>query len=88
MTFDPLYGYGHVYLLKEAVEKAGSTDRAKVADALHTMKIESGPAAMALNGQVAFDAKGIRVNPPPCCCSGRTACHWQSTRRTSPLPRH
>ena len=64
MTFDPLYGYGHVYLLKEAVERAGSIDRTKVAGALHTMKIESGPAAMALNGPVAFDAKGVRVNPP------------------------
>jgi branched-chain amino acid transport system substrate-binding protein len=64
MTFDPAFGYGHVYVLKEALERAGSTDRSKIADALHSMKIESGPAVAALNGHVSFDAKGMRVNPP------------------------
>ena len=64
MTFDPAFGYGHVYLLKEALERAGSTDRSKVSDALHAIKLESGPAVAALNGPVSFDAKGVRVNPP------------------------
>ena len=64
MTFDPAFGYGHVYVLKEAMERAGSTDRAKIAEALHSMKLESGPAVAALNGTVQFDAKGARVNPP------------------------
>jgi len=64
MTFDPAFGYGHVYVLKEALERAGSTDRSKIADALHSMKIDSGPAVAALNGPVSFDAKGARVNPP------------------------
>ena len=64
MTFDPAFGYGHVYVLKEALERAGSTDRKKIADALHSMKIESGQAVAALNGPVQFDAKGMRVNPP------------------------
>ena len=64
MTFDPAFGYGHVYVLKEAIERAGSVDRNKIADALHSIKIESGPAVAALNGPVSFDAKGARVNPP------------------------
>ena len=64
MTFDPAFGYGHVYVLKEAIERAGSTDRAKVSEALHAMKIESGPAVAALNGPVSFEASGKRVNPP------------------------
>ena len=64
MTFDPAFGYGHVYVLKEALERAGSTDRNKIAEVLHSMKIESGPAVAALNGTVQFDAKGTRVNPP------------------------
>jgi branched-chain amino acid transport system substrate-binding protein len=64
MTFDPAFGYGHVYLLKEAIERAGSTDRAKISEAMHTMKIESGPAVAALNGPVSFEASGKRVNPP------------------------
>lgn len=64
MTFDPAYGYGHIYLIKEAVERAGSTDRAKVAEALRTMKIDSGPAVVALNGPVSFEASGRRVDPP------------------------
>ena len=53
-----------MYLLKEALERAGSTDRNKVANALHSMKIDSGPAVAALNGPVSLDAKGTRVNPP------------------------
>jgi sugar lactone lactonase YvrE len=64
MTFDPAFGYGHVYVLKEALERAGSTDRSKIAEALHSMTIESGPTVAALNGAVSFDAKGARVNPP------------------------
>jgi branched-chain amino acid transport system substrate-binding protein len=64
MTFDPAFGYGHVYVLKEAVEKAGSADRAKISAALHSMRVESGPAVAALNGPVAFDEKGGRVDPP------------------------
>ena len=64
MTFDPAFGYGHVYLIKEAVERAASTDRTKVAEALHAIKIESGPVVRALNGPVSFDAKGVRINPP------------------------
>lgn len=64
MTFDPAFGYGHVYLLKEALERAGSTDRKKISDVMHSMKIESGPAVAALNGPVSFDASGKRINPP------------------------
>jgi branched-chain amino acid transport system substrate-binding protein len=62
--FDPAFGYGHVYVLKEALERAGSTDRSKIADALHSMTIECGPTVAALNGAVSSDAKGARVNPP------------------------
>lgn len=64
MTFDPAFGYGHVYLLKEAIEKAGAADRAKIAEALRTIRVTSGPTTAALNGPVSFDAQGKRVDPP------------------------
>ena len=64
MTFDPSFGYGHVYLIKEALEKAGSADRAKVAEALRSLQLTSGPAVAALNGPVSFNANGGRNNPP------------------------
>jgi branched-chain amino acid transport system substrate-binding protein len=64
MTFDSAFGYGHVHVLKEAIEKAGSAERAKISETLHSMRIESGSAVAALNGPVAFDEKGGRVDPP------------------------
>lgn len=64
MTFDPAYGYGHVYVLKEAIEKAGSADKTKVAEALRTLNLQSGPAVAALTGPVSFGENGLRKDFP------------------------
>jgi branched-chain amino acid transport system substrate-binding protein len=63
MTQDSLAGYGHAWILKEALEKVGKADKVKVAEAIHDMTF-SGPPAMAFPGQVKFDAAGRRVGAP------------------------
>ena len=63
MTQDSLAGYGHAWILKEALEKVGKADKVKVAEAIHDMEF-SGPPAMAFPGKVKFDAAGRRVGAP------------------------
>jgi branched-chain amino acid transport system substrate-binding protein len=64
MTQDALDGYGHVWIFKDALEKVGTADKIKVAEAMHTMEFDSGPTAMAFPGKVKFDAAGHRVGAP------------------------
>ena len=64
MTQDGLDGYGHIWILKDALEKVGKADKVKVAEAMHTMEFDSGPTAMAFPGKVKFDAAGHRVDAP------------------------
>ncbi len=64
MTQDALDGYGHVWILKDALEKAGKADKVKVAEAIHTMEFDSGPTAIAFPGKVKFDQTGRRVGAP------------------------
>jgi branched-chain amino acid transport system substrate-binding protein len=64
MTQDALDGYGHVWILKDAIEKVGSADKVKVAEAIHTTEFDNGPTAMAFPGKVKFDAAGHRVDAP------------------------
>ena len=64
MTQDGLDGYGHVWILKDALEKVGKADKVKVAEAIHTMEFDSGPTAVAFPGKVKFDAAGHRVDAP------------------------
>jgi branched-chain amino acid transport system substrate-binding protein len=60
MSHEPISAYGDIWTLKEAMEQAGSTDRVKVAEALHHINLQSGPAAMAYYGGVRFDDSGLR----------------------------
>jgi branched-chain amino acid transport system substrate-binding protein len=64
MTQDALDGYGHVWILKDALEKVGAADKVKVAEAIHAIEFDSGPTAMAFPGKVKFDAAGHRVGAP------------------------
>ena len=64
MTQDGLCGYGHTAILKEAVERAGTADRLKVADAIRAMNLTTGPAAACFPGPIKFDEKGRRVDVP------------------------
>ncbi len=50
--------YAMVWTLKEALEKAKSTDSKKVREALATIEITSGPAALMQPGKIKFDEAG------------------------------
>ena len=64
MTQDSLSPYGHVWILKEALEKAGVADRKKVAEAIRAMDTTEGPARFYPGGRLKFDDKGRRVGAP------------------------
>ncbi len=53
--------YAAVYILADALQRAGSPDGAKIRDALATTRITSGPATF-MYEQVTFDAKGMMPN--------------------------
>ena len=65
ITQDSISNYGHMWLLKEAIEQAGSADRRKVGAALHAMDLTTGPGAQVFpGGRVKFDENGRRVGAP------------------------
>jgi branched-chain amino acid transport system substrate-binding protein len=64
LTQDSLCAYGHVWILKEAVEKAGVADRNKVAEAIRTMETTEGAARYFAGNYLKFDDKGRRVDAP------------------------
>jgi branched-chain amino acid transport system substrate-binding protein len=59
-----LAGYSGTWILKEAIEAAGSADRSVITKALHEMDLKDGPAAAALpTGAVHFDETGKIASP-------------------------
>jgi branched-chain amino acid transport system substrate-binding protein len=64
LTQDSLCAYGHVWILKEAVEKAGVADKRKVAEAIHAMNTREGSAKFFAGNHIKFDDKGRRVDAP------------------------
>src|SRR3954470_12665364 len=64
ITQDGLAGYGHTWILKEALEKAGVADRVKVNEEIHKLELTTGRAADTFPGGVKFDAAGHRLNAP------------------------
>jgi branched-chain amino acid transport system substrate-binding protein len=64
LTQDSLSAYGHVWILKEAVEKAGAADRRKVAEAIRAMDTSEGAARYFAGNHIKFDDKGRRVDAP------------------------
>jgi branched-chain amino acid transport system substrate-binding protein len=61
ITQDGLAGYGHTWILKEALERAGVADKNKVAAEVRKLDLKDGPAAVAFPGGVKFDEAGRRV---------------------------
>jgi hypothetical protein len=61
LTQDSLSAYGHVWILKEAVEKAGLADRRKVAEAIRAMDTSEGAAKYFAGNHIKFDEKGRRA---------------------------
>jgi branched-chain amino acid transport system substrate-binding protein len=64
LSQDSLSPYGHIRILAEALEKAGSADRKKVAEAIRQMDTREGPAQYFPGKRVKFDEKGRRVDAP------------------------
>jgi branched-chain amino acid transport system substrate-binding protein len=64
LTQDSLCAYGHVWILKEAVEKAGVAERHKVAEAIRAMDTSEGAAKFFAGNHIKFDDKGRRVDAP------------------------
>ena len=68
---DSLSNYAHMWILKNAIEAAGSTDRAKVNAAIKAMDDEDS-AKYFPGGRVKFDAQGRRVG------AGLVIAQWQN----------
>jgi branched-chain amino acid transport system substrate-binding protein len=62
---DTLSNYGHVLLIADALERAGSPDRDKVMAALLATDTTTGPAKLFLGGRLHFDKNGRRADPVP-----------------------
>jgi branched-chain amino acid transport system substrate-binding protein len=64
MTQDAISDYGHVMIVKQALEMAASTDREKVNQAIHAIDVTSGATQYFPGGRVRFDANGRRLEAP------------------------
>ena len=62
LTQNPICAYGHIWILKEALEAAGVADRNAVADAIRSMDLTDGPAELFPGGRVRFDEFGRRID--------------------------
>jgi len=66
MTQDPLVTYAHVWIIKEAAERARSTDPKAIRDAVAKLDLTTGPAANALiPGRIRYDERGRRLGAAP-----------------------
>ena len=54
--------YGHIMLLAEAVERAGSPDPAKVTAQIRAFDLRDGPAKLFPGNHIKYDAAGRRVD--------------------------
>ena len=61
MTQETVSTYGDIWIFKEALERAKSADRKKVAAAIRTLDLTDGPARFYPGGRVKFDDKGRRI---------------------------
>lgn len=63
---DPLCTYAHVWLIKEAAERAKSADPKAIREALAKIDLTTGPAATTLYpGRIRFDERGRRIGATP-----------------------
>ena len=63
-TQDALCGYGHTWILKEALEAAGAADKLKVAEAIRTMNLTTGPAAQCSRARSSSTRRAAAQNVP------------------------
>ena len=62
ITQNPICAYGHIWILKEALEIAGMADRDAVATAIRGMDLTDGPANYFPGGRIRFDEHGRRID--------------------------
>ena len=62
MTQNPLCAFGHIWLLKEALELAATPDSIAVNQALHSMDISAGASDYFAGDRVRFDETGKRID--------------------------
>jgi branched-chain amino acid transport system substrate-binding protein len=62
MLQEPIMAYGHIRLLAEAVERAGSADRRKVAEQIRAFDLRDGPALLFPGRHVQYDKAGRRID--------------------------
>jgi branched-chain amino acid transport system substrate-binding protein len=66
MVQDSVSTYADLWIIKEALERAGSDDPRKVRDAIASIDLTAGPAAQTLlPNRIRFDATGRRVDASP-----------------------
>ncbi|ETX07114.1 MAG: hypothetical protein ETSY2_13105 [Candidatus Entotheonella gemina] len=66
MVQDSVSGYAEMWIIKAAIEQAGSADPGKVRDAIAALDLKEGPAAAALMpGYIRFNEQGRRVDAVP-----------------------
>jgi branched-chain amino acid transport system substrate-binding protein len=80
ITQDGLAGYGHTWIIKEALERAGVAEKAKVNEEIHKLDLKTGQAADSFPGGVKFDAAGHRVGAPV------VIVQWQNGRPLTVYP--
>jgi branched-chain amino acid transport system substrate-binding protein len=62
LTQNPICAYGHVWILKTALEHAGVADRNAVAEAIRSMDVTDGPARFFPGARIRFDEHGRRID--------------------------
>ncbi|WP_428488689.1 ABC transporter substrate-binding protein [Rhodopila sp.] len=70
---DSIFGYVHVLILKEALERTGVADRHKVNEAIHALDMTTGPALFFPDGHLKYDVAGRRVGAELCVVQWRNA---------------
>src|SRR5690606_13911378 len=64
MTQDTLSTYGSIQVIRDALERAASTDREKLMEAIMATDTSTGPADYFVGGSLSFDEKGRRRDAP------------------------
>ena len=77
---DSIFAYVHVLILKEALERAGVADKAKVAEQIRKLNMTDGPALFFPDGHLQYDDKGRRVGAELCIVQ------WQKGKPTPVFP--
>jgi len=77
---DSIFPYAHIMIFKEALERAGSTDRKKLGKVMHEIDLKDGPAKFFPDGRVKYDESGRRVGAELCIVQ------WQKGRPVAVHP--